>query len=208
MVVRLITASDDLLPIGSGEPFCMRWRKWLKRFGDAAATWARSETPARSAWWDKLRVTAEVCNLLHVCAWLQVCRWLALCVCIFLCARLYVCASDVQLHRDKFQMMENVSATVFRIILLGIGHIFCFESYSTINIKLTWMWNSGKHCKSTQSQPPIHGQWSSSKLYISMSSQIRVSALWFFGLCWRIVHDYTVEDFSHYNFRVLLNICT
>lgn len=42
---------------------------------------------------------------------------------------------------DRLQMMKTVFTTVFRIIFLGMMPIFCFESYCTINIKLTWMWN-------------------------------------------------------------------
>lgn len=95
--------------------------------------------------------------------------------------RVYKCACDVQLRVSDDGKRELFSWEP--------GHIFCFESFSTINIKPTWMWNLGKHCKSTQSQAPIHGQWSSSELYISMSSQIRVSALWIFWRWWRIVHE-------------------
>lgn len=81
------------------------------------------------------------CVFMFVCA--RRCVFVSVCAFTLIhttvCMRAHVCRWHFR--RDEFQMMENGSATVFRIIFLGTGHIFCFESYSTINMKLTWMWN-------------------------------------------------------------------
>lgn len=70
------------------------------------------------------------------CVWLQVC---ALCLCIKSqpCMCLQVCLR----FSVESKWWKAFSQQSFRIIFLGMGHIFCFESYCTINIKLTWIWN-------------------------------------------------------------------
>lgn len=65
---------------------------------------------------------------------------------------------------------------------------------------------SGKHCVSTQFQSSIHGQWRCSKLYSSLSSQIRVSVLWFSKQKHKKKTDRdkcSVEDFPLRNLCVL-----
>lgn len=70
-------------------------------------------------------------SLLKLCVWLCLCAavgvWLSLWVYLntHSCVHLYVwCLCDVQLHRDEFQVTENVSVTVFQNHFPGNGAHF------------------------------------------------------------------------------------
>lgn len=93
----------------------------------------------------------------------------------------YKCVSDFR----GVQMMESIFATVFQNYFpWDLAHFLLWKllhyQYKT-HLDL-------KHCMSTQSRSHVHGQWSSSKLFISLSSQIRISAPWFSCL-WKLTHN-------------------
>lgn len=130
---------------------------------ECLAVWEKpgcSQTPALSGW----KADAACCCMCVVSV-------MHPCVHVHVCLRCF--------HRDRFQMLENVSWKVFCIIFRETG-TFCALKFIALSIQNSLGCETlGKHCTSARSQPPIHGQWGSSKLYISMSSQIRVSVLWF-----------------------------
>lgn len=149
-----------------------------RRCGEATATWIQTQTPGLSGW-KKMRVTVVVCMFMFVCH----CMCAVLSLCAFaLIHRPPMCVSAyVRLWclRSESKWWNTCPCQFSKIFFCELG------AFSALKVIVPSIKNSlgcetsGKQCMSTQSQSPIHGQWSSSKLYISMSSQIRVSVLWF-----------------------------
>lgn len=130
-----------------------------------------SQTPALS--WLEKRVTADtVCGCRCVLC-VYALRHNPVCV--------YKCVSDFR----GVQKMESIFATVFQNYFPWDGAHFLLWKLLHYQYKTHL---DLKHCMSTQSRSHVHGQWSSSKLFISMSSQIRISAPWFSCL-WKLTHN-------------------
>lgn len=152
-----------------------------QRSGGATATGC-SQAPALSGFkkWESL---------------LMLCVCLCVCVCVRhvcgnrcasfvhytpLCTRVDKWVTDVSVETDS---------KWWKMCLQQFSELFSWEQgpFSALEVialsikkkqkkeKLIESGTSGKRCVSTQSQARIHGQWSSSELYISVSSQIRIS---------------------------------
>lgn len=101
----------------------------------------------------------------------------------FPCAWILQCVSDVSAMHSSAEMNFKWRRTRRQ----QFPELFSWKrcTFSTLNVIALLLLisvgckTSGKHSVSTQFQSSIHGQWRCSKLYSSLSSQIRVSVLWF-----------------------------
>lgn len=91
--------------------------------------------------------------------------------------------TSIENEPEEMKML-TVALAITRMVLCRQGHIFCLTSESTTIIKSSFGCNSSnKHFMSPLIQYPIQCLWSSSRLYILMTSEMSLAS----GL-WRFVH--------------------